>query len=77
MWIRHQNGAAASALILKAKGKVGLCLDPTRFNKVLIREVHRGPSLNDIMPRLAGSSYHTLIHASLEYHNLKIDENCY
>ena len=36
-------------LVPKAHGKVGLCQDLTRLNKVIIRPVHRGLILNDIL----------------------------
>ena len=29
-----------------------LCLDPAKMNQVLIRLVNRGPTLNDIFPKL-------------------------
>ena len=61
-------------LVSKANGKVWLCLDSARFNKVLIRLGHRGPTLNDILPRLTGVKYLTLINASMGYHNLKVNE---
>ena len=41
-------------LVPKANGKVRVCLDWARFNKALIRPVHRGLTLNDILLRLAG-----------------------
>ena len=44
------------------------------LNKALKRTVHRGPTLNDIIPRLAGVKYLTLTDASSGYHNLKLDE---
>ena len=40
----------------------------------LIIHVHRGPTLNDILSRLAGIKYFSLIDASLHYHNSKLDE---
>ena len=40
-------------LVPKANGKVRLCLDPVRLNQALIRPIHRGPMLNDILPRLS------------------------
>ena len=58
----------------KANGKVWLCLDLARLDKVLIRPVHIGPRLNDILMRLAGVKYHTLIDASSGNHDLKLDE---
>ena len=39
-------------LVPKANGKVRLCFDPARLNKVLIRSIHRGPMLNNILPKL-------------------------
>ena len=34
-------------LVPKVNGKIRLCLDPVRLNQVLIRPIHRGPTLND------------------------------
>ena len=43
-------------------------------NKVIIKPVHRGQTLNDSLPRLAGVKYLTLIDASSGHHNLKLDK---
>ena len=64
-------------LVPETNGKVWLCLDPVRLNKVLIRPMNRGPTLKNISPRLVGVKYLTLIHASLGYHNLKLDGQSY
>ena len=61
-------------IVPKANDKVGLCLEPARLNKVLIIPIHRGPALNDILPKLSGAKYLTLFDASLDYHCLKLDE---
>ena len=61
------------ALVSNTNGKARLCLDLARLNKALIRPVHRDPTLNAILPRLAGVKYLTLINASLGHHNLKSD----
>ena len=61
-------------LVLKANGKVLLHLDLARLNKALNRLVHRGPTLNDIILRLAGVKYLTCISTSSCYHNLTLDE---
>ena len=58
------DGWNSFILVAKANVKVQLCLGPARLNKVLIRPVHRGPTLNDILPRLAACvKYITLIDA--------------
>ena len=61
-------------LIPKANGKVRLCLDPAWLNQALIRPVHRGLTLNDILPRLNNIQYMSIIDASSGYHNLKLDK---
>ena len=61
-------------LVPKANGKVRLCLDPVQLNQALIRQVHRGPTLNDILPRLNNVQYMSTIDASSGYHNLKLDK---
>ena len=61
-------------LVPKVNGKARVCLDPSRSNKALTSPVHRGHTLNDILPRLAGIKYLTLINASSGYHNLKPDK---
>ena len=61
-------------LVPKANDKVRLCLDPVRLNQALIRPVHRGPTLNDILPKLNNVKYMSIIDASPWYHNLKLDE---
>ena len=61
-------------LVPKSNGKVRLCLDPARIIQVLIRPVHRGPMLNDILPRLNNIKYMLIIDSSSGYDNLKLDE---
>ena len=62
-------------LVPKANGEVRLCLDPVRLNQVLIRPVHGGPTLDDILPKLDNVKYMSIIDASSGYHNLKLDKN--
>ena len=39
-------------VVPKANSKVRLCLDPVQLNQVLLIPVHRGPTLNGILPKL-------------------------
>ena len=57
-------------LVPKANGKVRLCLDPAQLNQALIRLIHQGPTLNNILPRLNNVQYMSIINASLRCHNL-------
>ena len=63
--------------IPKVNGRVQLCLDQARLNKVLIRPVHREPTLNDILPRLAGVKCLTPTDESSGYNNPKLDKQSY
>ena len=59
-------------LVPRANGKVRLYL--ARLNQPLMRPVHRGPTLNNILPRLSNVKYMLIIDTSSGYHNLKLDE---
>ena len=61
-------------LVPKANGKVMLWLDPAWLNQALIRPIHRGPTLNDILPRLSNAKYLSLTDVSSGYHNLNLNE---
>ena len=60
-------------LVPKANGKVRLCLDPVQLNQALIRLIHRGPTLDDILPRINNMQYMSIINVSSGYHNLRLD----
>ena len=47
---------------------------PACLNQALIRPIHRGPTLNDILPKPNNTKYHSLIDVSSGYHNLKLNE---
>ena len=58
----------------KANGKVRLCLDLAHLNQALIRPIHRGLTLNDILLKLNSAKYLSLLDVSSGYHNLKLDK---
>ena len=60
-------------LVPKANGKVWLCLYPTQLNQALFRLIHRGPTLNDILPRLNNVQLHVHHQCELRVPNLKLD----
>ena len=60
-------------LISKVNCKERLCLDAARLNEALIRSVHRGPTLNDILLNIEDIKHLAVISASSGYHKLKID----
>ena len=72
--MRHWNGVIALCWYSKANGKVRLCLDPAWLNQALIRPVHRGLTLNNILPRLNNVQYMSIINVISGYHNLNLDK---
>ena len=60
-------------LVTKANGKVRLCLDLVRLHQVLIGPIHRGPTSNDILPKLNNVKYMCIIDASSGYYNIQLD----
>ena len=60
-------------LVTKANGMIRLCLDPAWLNQTLIRPIHRGPMLNDILPKLNNVRHMSIIDASSRYHNIISD----
>ena len=61
-------------LVPKSNSKVWLCLDPVQLNQALIRLIHRGLTLNDILLKLNNVQYMSIMDASLGYHSLKLDK---
>ena len=61
-------------LVPKTNGKVRLCSNLAQLNQALIRPIHRGLTLNDILPKLNNVRYLSITDASSGYHNLKLDE---
>ena len=61
-------------LVPKANGKFRLCLHPAQLHQALIRPMHRGMTLKDILPKLNNVTYIPIIDASSGYHNLQLDE---
>ena len=61
------------SFVLVPKANCKVILDPAQLNQALIRPIHRGPTLNDILPKLNNVRYLSLIDASSGYHNLRLD----
>ena len=61
----------------KPNSTVCLYLDSIWLISALIRPVHRGSTIEDILPKLTNVCYMNLIDASLGYHNLKLKISSY
>ena len=66
------NGVIALCWYPK-NGKVRLCLDPAQLNQMLIRPIHWGLTLNDILPKLNIVQYMSIIDVRSGYHHHRLD----
>ena len=60
--------------VTKSNGKIRLCLDPRDLNKAIKRPHYFTPTLEDILSRLHGAKWFSILDARSGYWNLKLDE---
>ena len=60
--------------VTKPNGKLRLCLDPKDLNKAIKRPHHYTPTLDDVLPKLNGAQFFTILDARSGYWNIKLDE---
>ena len=60
--------------VKKANGKIRLCLDPTHLNKWIICPCHSAKLVDDILHRLNGAKYFTVVDSTSSFFNHKLDE---
>ena len=60
--------------VKKNNGKIRLCLDPTHLNKWIIRPHHSAKLVDDILHRLSGAKYFTVVDSTSLFFNHKLDE---
>ena len=60
--------------VKKTNGKIKLCLDPLHLNKWIICPRHSAKLVDDILHRLNGAKYFTLVDSTSSFLNHKLDE---
>ncbi|XP_020604912.1 uncharacterized protein LOC110043752 [Orbicella faveolata] len=58
----------------KPNGKLRLCLDPKDRNKTISREHHMIPTLEEILLKLSGAKYFSIVDAKCGYWNVVLDQ---
>ena len=58
----------------KLNGKLRICLDPKDLNKAIFREHHMIPTLEEILPKLSGAKYFSIVDAKCGYWNVVLDQ---
>lgn len=57
----------------KRNGSIRLCLDPKDLNCAIKRPHHRTPTLDEVLSKLSGSEYFSIVDARSGYWNIKLD----
>ncbi len=60
--------------VTKSNGNIRLCLDPRDLNRAVKRPHYVTPTLEDVLCRLHGAKYFSILDARSGYWNLKLDE---
>ena len=60
--------------VKKTNRKIRLCLDPTHLNKWIIHPRHSAKLVNDILHRLIGAKYFTVVDSTSSFSNHKLDQ---
>ena len=59
--------------VKKSNGTLRLCQDPKDLNRAIKRPHHCTPTLDDVLPRLNGAKYFSIVDARSVYWNIKLD----
>ena len=70
----HSDWVNSLVIREKPNGSLWICLEPKDLNKAIKREHHPIPTLDDITPRLHGSTLFSKLDAKHSYWNVKLDE---
>ena len=60
--------------IKKANGKIHLCLDPTHLNKWIIRPHHSSKLVDDVLHKLNGAKFFSVVDSTSSFFNHMLDE---
>ncbi|XP_063227048.1 uncharacterized protein LOC134533454 [Bacillus rossius redtenbacheri] len=62
-------------VVEKSSGKLRLCLDPTDLNKVVIRDYHEIPTLEEMSEKLTGKKFYSVFDLKEGFHQVQLDED--
>ena len=60
--------------VTKPNGKLRLCLDPKDLNQAIKRLHYSTPTLDDVLSKLGGAKYFTILDARSGYWNVRLDD---
>lgn len=74
--VEHPKNFVSNLVIVEKKdGSLRICLDPKDLNKVLLREYHLIPTLEEIVSKLCNKKYFSVLDLSDGFYNIKLTED--
>ena len=71
---RPTDWVNSSVCVTKPNGDLRLCLDPKDLNRAIKRPHHFTPTLEDVLPKLNGAQFFTILDARSGYWNIRLDD---
>ena len=60
--------------VRKPSGRIRLCIDPFHLNRAILREHYPMSSIDDILTRLNGSKYFSVLDANMGFYQIRLSE---
>lgn len=74
--VEHPKNFVSNLVIIEKKdGSLRICLDPKDLNKVLIREHHLIPTIDEIVSKICNKKWFSVLDLSDGFYNIKITED--
>lgn len=61
-------------IVPKADGEIRICIDMRQANKVIVRERHPLPTLDDILPQLSGAKFFSKLDIKNAFHQIELSQ---
>ena len=71
----HSEWCNSFVAVRKPSGDVHTCLDLAKLSHIIIRPVHRDQTVFDILSKLSGTTYFSLLDATSGFWNCALDES--
>ena len=68
------NWCNSYVTVQKPTGNMWMCTDPAILNHVTVRPIHRGETVSDVLSRLLGATYFSLLDAISGFWNCELDK---
>ena len=65
----HSEWCNSYVTVQKPSGDMWMSIDPAKLNHIIVRPIHRDQTVSDVLSRLLGAAYFSLLDATVLCHN--------